>query len=157
MLADTQRDLKFRITFLDKLGWRKTKPSQKQGIRLNVDIMLRLIKVFRSYGIFGGLPNLFLQNDCPLFYSPPDCLRVYTILQTKLSESPAHYVTPSRNPNPCRCANSSNTPTLTPPEPSAGVSVGVLEGFAHRQGHWVSARCHVMCWRFRKLGLQYRV
>ena len=30
-----------------KLGWRKAKPSQKQGIRLNVYVMLRLTKAFR--------------------------------------------------------------------------------------------------------------
>ena len=31
-----------------KLGWRKTKPSQKQGIQLNVYVMLKLTKAFRS-------------------------------------------------------------------------------------------------------------
>ena len=31
-----------------KLGWRKTKPSQKQGVRLNVYVMLRLTQAFRS-------------------------------------------------------------------------------------------------------------
>ena len=32
----------------NKLGWRKTKPSQKQGVRLNVYVMLRLTQAFRS-------------------------------------------------------------------------------------------------------------
>ena len=37
-----------QIEYLDKLGWRKTKPRQKHGIRLNVYVMLRLTQAFRS-------------------------------------------------------------------------------------------------------------
>ena len=31
-----------------KLGWRKTKPNQKQGIRRNIYVVLRLTQAFRS-------------------------------------------------------------------------------------------------------------
>ena len=32
----------------NKLGWRKTKPSPKQGVRLNENVMLRLTQAFLS-------------------------------------------------------------------------------------------------------------
>ena len=42
-----------------KLGWRKTKPSQKQGIRLKICVILRLTKAIRTLGFFGRLLNRF--------------------------------------------------------------------------------------------------
>ena len=41
-----------------KLGWRKTKPSRKQGIRLNIYVALRFSWAFNSKGTFGYLPSL---------------------------------------------------------------------------------------------------
>ena len=52
-----------------KLGWRKTKPSQKQGIRLKIYVMLRLTWAFRSQGIFECLPTSSPKNIIP--YSVP--------------------------------------------------------------------------------------
>ena len=54
-----------------KLGWTKTKPSPKQGIRLNVYILLRLTQAFKSIPL----------KSCPLSCSPPACLRVYYIIK----------------------------------------------------------------------------
>ena len=34
-----------------KLGWRKTKPSQKHGVRLNACAMLKLTKVFSEFKV----------------------------------------------------------------------------------------------------------
>ena len=97
-----------QIAYLDKLGWRKIKPSQKQGIRLNVYVLLILTQAFRSEGIFGCLPSRLLQKDCSLFYSPSACLRVYYIIIK------ARYVTRSRIPNACRCAQTSDPSRVGP-------------------------------------------
>ena len=71
-----------------KLGWRKSKPSQKQGIRRNIYVMLRLTWAFRSQGIFECLPNIFPQTITPYSIPRPPPFGC-TMLLSKLCGSPA--------------------------------------------------------------------
>ena len=67
-------------------AWRKTSLSQKQGIRLNIHVMVRFIQwhseVKLSLDVFQ---TLFSPQKITLFYSPQPCLRVYYISNWALS------------------------------------------------------------------------
>ena len=77
-----------QIAYLDRLGWRKTKLGQKQGIRLNICVMLRLTQAFRSLGIFECLLHIFSWEN--ISYSiVHQTAFVCTTLLTKLCGSPA--------------------------------------------------------------------